>query len=971
MWLGLLRTHHYQHTTLVFRSHFGCRGLDCDAICALRQMATHNSGNIGPDDLPDELPLSQGTEGSASVLEANGHNPASNTPAEQQVPDEWPWPSGESDIFGDFGGQEQQAVVPDPSPATDAGPETPSGVSLDPTQPAANTDFAPNRKRRGRPNVALQEALRLAAERLGEAPADDSEVAIVRGPVAEVGARMAVAQHRAELLRKCSLGEQDRACLLKRPINGICSASPAAGVLVASHGMSKLPGQQPLDGDILTAAETFLGDATLPLASKKFRAESMGIPYQKVDAIVPLFSSAAMLLDRHNRAQVERNLAEGLPPAQLLYYVDGVAYDETPMPVAIKDVLEVQVASSGGSARELGDTSSSQALCTLAPGSVLAGKLVTTQGPQKILQTLQTGGLLIELASGCVVTILTPTLCNLTAMAAGSGACIAEAQLRLSGVTRAAGKFTHATRSACTDRNGANLLAERQIAKERSEPWDSLHVLCGVHKTAGAHEKTFALVDEGIRGMIHCALALRNGSAMSRFRRCMKEEIESRFKLMHGEATLDAQRHRQRVLDLFVSHGSQVAIKRLLLCLCPNGDWRHAAVEYYPPAGQPQRTEAEYCGHLAAGLLAALCSSQPSTYPRSRWTGADLATDSLGIVEACHRLLSTSFLRFAAFFEHDSRSRRLLAASAASLEGEGQGAGAADEEVRPVADDEDGPTMGDAQSADASAIDQPLPTAPGPTATWAEINAAHRRIAAEWLLKAPLPTLMLQRLVMEPLRQLMASQFRVASQDWELEQRHRVAQGAATCGPSLCRKYRLSVAAAGEDEARAFAKFDALFREPTFWAIFDLKAHTVEFRALAFRMIAKAGCSVRQLLDFANKSFPIRLFLLLAEPGLAAELAAVPECLLDGWSLRMKQLHPGFAGQRLLQKLALIATITPKDISQVEARHATVRRFFKGASLQTHPQRLEELSSQWVLMQYRRRRLCGKPFRKAMPRKVS
>ena len=74
-----------------------------------------------------------------------------------------------------------------------------------------------------------------------------------------------------------------------------------------------------------------------------------------------------MLLDRQHRAQVERNLAESLPPAQLLYYVDGVAYDETPMPVAIKDVLEVQVASSGGSARELEDTSTSQAFCTMTP----------------------------------------------------------------------------------------------------------------------------------------------------------------------------------------------------------------------------------------------------------------------------------------------------------------------------------------------------------------------------------------------------------------------------------------------------------------------------------------------------------------------------------------------------------------------------------------------------------------------------
>ena len=49
---------------------------------------------------------------------------------------------------------------------------------------------------------------------------------------------------------------------------------------------------------------------------------------------------------------------------------------------------------------------------------------------------------------------------------------------------------------------------------------------------------------------------------------------------------------------------------------------------------------------LTSGLLTALLSSRPGLYPRHRWTGCDLATDDVGIVEACHSLPSTTYRRF-------------------------------------------------------------------------------------------------------------------------------------------------------------------------------------------------------------------------------------------------------------------------------------------------------------------------------------
>lgn len=779
---------------------------------------------------------------------------------------------------------------------------------------------------------------------------------VAEGPAASRGGAGASSQatpaDRTALLAKCTLSGGDRMSLLKRPIHGITSVSLAAGVLQACHEVSQLP-QERKDGDVTRVGELFLGSAPLALASKKLRADSLGMTYQKLGAITPLLGSAVVLSDRLLRAEVEQKIAKLTVVANLLHYVDCCVYDETPLPAAVRGEQVGNVPQRVASRLQVGE--GNQELCTLAPGDALVGTLSTRRGPQKILQTMQSGGMLLRLPDGRFVKLLTTTLSPLVALAAGTGSCIAEAQYRQSGVTRAVAKFPHATRAVCTDSYGANCVAERAIGAARGEAWDSLHVFCDIHRTAGAHDKTFALVGDNVRGMIHCALALQNGVAMDRFRRCMREEIASRFRLMHGEPSLDAQRHRRNVIRIFVSQGSRLALKRVLLQMCPNGDWRHEAIEYFPPAGLPLRPDSEYLNHLTAGLLAALCACQPQTYPRSRWTGADLATDSLGIMEACHKLLSTSFARFVATFEPAARAQKLLAAGAAQAREEDQASGSAMPEQLHMLCDAEGPgAQGhSAELVAASPVAEGADAATSPT--WAEVNALHRRVALAWLASRPLDTLLLQRLVMEPLRQLLASQFRVSSQAWEDEQRSRAA-AAVTSGAPGVRQYRLSLAAQGEDEARVFAKLNDLWTEPAMWSVMPWQAHTVAFRALAFRMISKAGCVVRQLLDFPHKSFPVRLFTLLADPTEAAKLAAAPECMLDPWSLRMKKMHPGFEGPELRHKLELIALLLPKDTSQIEARHATVRRLLKGASLQTHPQALAELSSNWCCLQYRRRR---------------
>lgn len=437
----------------------------------------------------------------------------------------------------------------------------------------------------------------------------------------------------------------------------------------------------------------------------------------------------------------------------------------------------------------------------------------------------------------------------------------------------------------------------------------------------------------------------------------MKEEIESRFKVMHGAPPLAATAYKEQIMDLFVSHGSHLAARRVLLALCPNGDWRSQFVEFYAPAFCKWSRE-EMLNHVTSGTIAAMCAAQPTMYKRARWTGADLATDCLGVLEACHRLLSSTFLRFAAHYERGGRADVLLGAAAAVAGSTGDGVRPhVPDFVPPIADESVGASSeplalpGGASSSLDDVLD-PRMEAPN----WQAINASHRRIAAQWLGSKPFGMLAAQRRIMEPLRKLLAKQLTLSSEEWELEQRsiiaERLKQGRADWQD---RQYRLAVAACGTDEDAFFQDLTDAYSDTPFWELLPTSDHTEEFRATVFRLLSRCGSAVFELIAAPHKEFPIQMFRLLADKGAAEDLRAAPNCLLDTWSAEIRRLHPSLSGADLFHKLALLGQLCHKDIAQVEARHATIRRILMAASMHTHTQAFQDLSASWTFLQFRKR----------------
>lgn len=462
---------------------------------------------------------------------------------------------------------------------------------------------------------------------------------------------------------------------------------------------------------------------------------------------------------------------------------------------------------------------------------------------------------------------------------------------------------------------------------------------------------------------------------MSRFRKCMREEIASRFEVKSGTPSREAQSYKCAILQTFVRHGTCVATRRILLVLCPNGDWRAPKVQYYVAPGKLEATnQSTLLEHVTAGLITALCASQPEVYPRHRWTGADISTDRLGVLESCHRLLSTTYLRFLASYEPASRAGKLLA-MAAHGPPQPQSAG-----LEPQAlEDALGSQMGHRGPSGGKAERQeqlgPQEThAAGDAPSWAEVNAKHRRLAAEWVMQRPLAKMLLQRMVMEPLRALMAAQFTIASDEWEQKQLAAVAEAAARGDTGWgTREYRVSVAASGSLEKRFFEQLQVLLGRPEMWQAMPTSALTASFCALGFKLVSRSGCCVLELLQHPHEQMPMRMFRLLSDPEAAKDLLKLPACRWDPWSLQLREAHPSLSGDEFFAKIAMVAHMLWVDISKVEAKHATIRRILSVTSAHTHQQSLADLSAFWCFLQMRklRARSLGRPTSKAVAKKVT
>ena len=314
-------------------------------------------------------------------------------------------------------------------------------------------------------------------------------------------------------------------------------------------------------------------------------------------------------------------------------YFDINKYDETPMKVSQKQSLakvaaEALVQVSGSPA----DTDTPN----IRTSNLAAQLQVKTSSAVKMFATDQKFAFLLRLANdpdspleGSEYMLLKGTsLTCLQVLADTKSATLKQALLENNGITDFSKSFKLKFRLTTTDMAGSNVVADKLMVDLRGPDWLHLHNFCNVHVIARCHSRGLFCFEDDISGLINCSLALSTGSSMEQFRSCLASVIAEKLQVVPGFPSPECEQHRDFMLSLFGSTGSKWELKKYLLERLPNGDWRRRdLIQVFIPPGVTY-DEAAVKKQIVSVLLLVLGGKLFRTYPRHRWTGADVCVST-------------------------------------------------------------------------------------------------------------------------------------------------------------------------------------------------------------------------------------------------------------------------------------------------------------------------------------------------------
>ena len=662
---------------------------------------------------------------------------------------------------------------------------------------------------------------------------------------------------------------------------------------------------------------------------------------------------ALFILQRHHMHQFEQQILECTSRAGRLLYLEYSSYDETPMltrvqqrplpnlsvPVDHPDLLPSHLA----------------VLSSLQRGV----SLPSLSSSAKLLQVKLGTGMLVK-HDDKILFFQVDAYNHLPAMGRNSAEVLRQCLSDMAVVGEASTQFKHRCRAIVADQAKSNVLCEQGLLTDRGCVWSSLVQSCGVHNVSAVHNKVFeVLFPDAVTGLIRTSLAVRQGGKFPMFRQVVLEVVKDRLEVLRGACSTEARLAREELLTLFVGQQKYPWKSFLLLNTALNGDWRvGGTVQHYVPYGveMPKKEHIEEL--ISNALLLAVLTHQPTIWPRHRWTGSEEAVSQMGIFLIIHSLLLPVFQKFSDMCKHTGKIGQIdTVRGVAEAQEPAEG-----EEAFPLSTTQVLP-IEEAQVSDENImLDHNLQDA-----SHAIRNSKMRSEALQWLSTNPLPKLLIMKVVLRPLSELMHALLRHAGAGWEDEQRAKVASARMGCGEDFCKISRIELAARGELETAFYQKIEHTLGQHSLWPIFPADFSTMHWRALAFKAIIKSGASIFQLFAWSHNQFPLKLWRLLKEPDLAGTLEAQPACLRDPFSQKMFETFGGFRGSDFAGVLEAISLTVATDISQIECRHASIRRCLTAHSVQTWRMGLVMAAAHWILQNVR----VGSNSRRRQKRKDS
>ena len=664
------------------------------------------------------------------------------------------------------------------------------------------------RVRRGRPNRALQEffsdrGLSHSARTAPVPPTQPASVPESGAPLSEpLPPPVPVPQvHTQKLLRRGSEGSGVR--------------HPATLALQEAWQQCKRS-KVPVDEKVAVLAEKYL-ESGFHLASRVVLQEQVDLDPRGAMMRLNRLACSLWLQDLHERVTLEESLVAALPEACLLFYGDFCSYDETPMVTSVKLTRTPSDRSTLAAATAPSPLPQHVACLEALRRGLPSPKLSTTS---KLLQVRQHYGMLLQVTlpsrpqtpSYCY--IMGETSTPLQAMSRNNSQTLVECLRRVQGNAQAANAFRFKMRGVVVDEAPSNKTAEESLAQQKPRGWQHLMLPCDTHKASRCHTKTLdAFLGSDVAGLIHLAISVREAGKMAIFRAAMSEVIQERLVILQGQPSDEAKFHREQMLSLFVSHGPNGLVRRVLLDAAANGDWRNGQrFQHYVPSTAPVLDPRPVAEHVSRCVVAALAGHQPHIYPRHRWTGGDQSVDDIAILLAVHNLLPHVYGRFQAMLDPKNQTQEH-----SSTQPPPQDVTATISTAATAQTVEE--LMVSTQGLPASSSTGPTSSGQVPEGLSADQNAQLRASAGKWLLKSPLPNLMLMRLVLMPLSKLMRDQLFLAGQDYETQERWSAVQSISDGQESFKgRTFRLVAAASGVLEGKFHRELQRLFSDSAQWS---------------------------------------------------------------------------------------------------------------------------------------------------------
>lgn len=268
-------------------------------------------------------------------------------------------------------------------------------------------------------------------------------------------------------------------CLLtlcRSSVAGIAPAHPLQAsfrdlqTIVLSSGVESCPDVQKLADWKLTESEQ-----CKPMLSLSAMSLVLELPAGIIKVDTLRLACIQLFINNSSRARFERAIVSVCRKSNLRAYLDVVRHDETPMPMRIV----AQTTSAKGAPTAVGGEitdARSQAVLLLA-GCL---RRSCTAIESKLLQSEQRWAMLLKFGS-TFVHFRGKTVCELLALENTKAETIAEAQAKVSQVSREVNAFERKTRIPCTDRASSNFDAERRVVDMRAHGWQSDHKCCLAH----------------------------------------------------------------------------------------------------------------------------------------------------------------------------------------------------------------------------------------------------------------------------------------------------------------------------------------------------------------------------------------------------------------------------------------------------------------------------------------------------------